>query len=162
MQKHKIHIIFRIKSLLSSNLSLVDANPHTSILLSPNKMAAFSFFLTSVHVTNPNAHQFHVTNRTHFCSISTQWVHNSRLWLLFEQITKGGGAKCSLYRRKRGVQVNERSSWSWMRETQTKSLTSGKKPLFHHAVVLFTAFCFYWIFKPDSLIYPGLKEKNRS
>lgn len=90
-----------------------------------------------------------------FCLMSTQWVHNSRFGLLLAQITKGGGASALHTVEK----VNERCSWSWMRETQAQSLTSGKKPLFCHTVVLFTAFWFYWIFKPDALIYPGLKEK---
>lgn len=43
MQKQKIHVIFHIKSSLSSNLSLVDANSHTSHNLLPSKMATFSF-----------------------------------------------------------------------------------------------------------------------
>lgn len=169
MQKHKIHIIFPIKSLLSSNLSLVDANSHASNVLLPSKTAAFSFWAafswqvcmwpikTLTSSTSQTEHIFVFHQRVLF-AIDPAGSQDSDSF--FAQITTGGGAKCSLYRRKHRVQVNERCSWSRMRETPTKSLTSGKKPLFHHTVVLFTAFCFYWIFKPDSLIYPGLKEKT--
>lgn len=60
VQERKIHIIFHKKSLLSSNLSPVDANSHTSIVVLPRKMAAFSFCRPIETLTSSTSQTEHI------------------------------------------------------------------------------------------------------
>lgn len=120
MWPHFLHAV-HIKSLFYWNLPLVDANSRTSDVLLSSNIAALSFCRPGLLFPDkcacdqskrspfPQTEHFFVFHQR-LLFVLLLWVHNWRLWLLFAQITKVGGAKCSLYRRKHRVQVNERNS----------------------------------------------------